>query len=120
MGTPLGPGQGDKRQGRSDPGVPTLWVIRSGALRASRLGSPAGRRREIEGTAELTASQDPPINALRKASAALRRELPEACPHDLVLGEPQALTQTPCPERFDELVILDREAELSTDDVGAP
>ena len=47
-------------------------------------------------------------------------EDPEACPHDLALGEPQALTQTPCPERFDELAILDREAELSTDDVGTP
>ena len=47
-------------------------------------------------------------------------EDPEACPHDLALGEPQALTQTPCLERFDELVILDLEAELSTDDVGAP
>ena len=36
------------------------------------------------------------------------------------LVRPQALTHTPCLERFDELVILDREAELSTDDVGAP
>ena len=34
-------------------------------------------------------------------------EGPEPGPHDLALCEPQALTQTPCLERFDELVILD-------------
>ena len=48
------------------------------ALRGSWPGSPAGRRRKIEGSAKLTTELTPPIapwEALRTAAAALRRKL---------------------------------------------
>ena len=49
---------------RGPMGHPLRRSPRSGALRASRLGSPADRRRENEGTAEQTAGQAPPSAAL--------------------------------------------------------
>ena len=47
-------------------------------------------------------------------------EGPKPGPDDLAPGEDDRLPQAPVLEHAEQLVILDREAELSADDAGAP